>query len=313
MIHYLARRVILSLVTVIGAAVLSFLLVHLTPGTPGQLILGAGASQQQIEALNNKIGWNEPLVSQMTHYLSGALRGDLGTSIIDGHSIGPDLSSRLAITGTVAALATLTSAIFGVLVGVLCAVRGGVTDRVINAANGMALSAPPFWIGVVLVYLFAVEANVFPATGYVSPMDSLPGWLSSITLPVVALAIPGIAIVARTARVATIQALAQPHIQMLRSMGTPPWRVLFVHVLRSASVPVVSVLGMQFVAVFTGSIIIEGLFGLPGLGQAASTAVTYHDFPAVVGVVIVASLAVVLVNLALDVLVVLLDPRVRLA
>ncbi|WP_322046517.1 ABC transporter permease [Paraburkholderia sp. J67] len=313
MIQYLARRLVLSLVTVMGAVVLSFFLVHLTPGSPGQLILGSGASQEQIDALNDKIGWNESLVSQLTHYLAGAVQGDLGESIIDGHAIGPDLSARLQITGTIAALATLVSAVFGVLIGVVCAVRGGVTDRLINAANGMALSAPPFWIGVVLVYLLAVETSLFPATGYVSPADGLSGWLASITLPVIALAIPGIAIVARTARVSTIQSLAQPHIQMLRSMGTPPWRVLFVHTLRSASVPVVSVLGMQFVAVFTGSIIIEGLFGLPGLGQAASTAVTYHDFPAVEGVVIVASLVVVMVNLVLDALVVLLDPRVRLA
>ncbi|WP_322055314.1 ABC transporter permease [Paraburkholderia bannensis] len=313
MIQYLARRLVLSLVTVVGAAVLSFFLVHLTPGSPGQLILGSGASQEQIDAMNDKIGWNESLVSQLTHYLAGAVQGDLGESIIDGHAIGPDLCARLQITGTIALLATLVSAVFGVLVGVVCAVRGGVTDRLVNAANAMALSAPPFWIGVVLVYLLAVETGLLPATGYVSPADGLRGWLASITLPVVALAIPGIAIVARTARVSTIQSLAQPHIQMLRSMGTPPWRVLFVHTLRSASVPVVSVLGMQFVAVFTGSIIIEGLFGLPGLGQAASTAVTYHDFPAVEGVVIVASLVVVMVNLVLDALVVLLDPRVRLA
>ncbi len=180
MIQYLARRLVLSLVTVVGAVVLSFFLVHLTPGSPGQLILGSGASQEQIDAMNDKIGWNESLVSQLTHYLAGAVQGDLGESIIDGHAIGPDLSARLQITGTIALLATLVSAVFGVLVGVVCAVRGGVTDRLVNAANAMALSAPPFWIGVVLVYLLAVETGLLPATGYVSPADGLRGWLTSI-------------------------------------------------------------------------------------------------------------------------------------
>lgn len=311
MTSYLARRGFLALVTVAVAVVLSFLLVHLTPGSPGELILGAGATKEQIAAKNSEIGWNRPLLDQLGTYLADLVHGDLGASIIDGHSIGQDLLQRLPVTGLTAVLAAAVSGVAGTALGLLAATRRGATGRTIDAGSGVALSLPPFWTGVLLVYAVSIQAGLLPATGYVAPSESLSGWLESIILPVIALAIPAAAIIARTAHVALAQALRQPHIQMLRSLGTPPWRLLLVHALRSAGVPVVSVLGVQFVALFSGSVIIEGLFGLPGLGQAASNAITSYDFPAVEGVVIVAALVVVLVNLLLDLLVAALDPRVR--
>jgi peptide/nickel transport system permease protein len=311
MTGYLARRVFMALATIVVAVVLSFLLVHLTPGSPGQLILGAGATKAQIAAKNSQIGWNQPLLIQLGRYLAGVVRGNLGTSIIDGHSIGHDLLQRLPVTGLIAVLAAAVSAVAGTALGLLAATRHGAVDRAVDTTSGVALSLPSFWVGVLLVYALSINAGLLPATGYVSPGQSLTGWLQSITLPVMALAIPATAIVVRTARAALAQALRQPHIQMLRSLGEPPWRLLLIHVLRSASVPVVSVLGVQFVALFSGSVIIENLFALPGLGQAASNGITSYDFPAVEGVVLVASLVVVLVNLLLDLLVAGIDPRVR--
>lgn len=311
MTAYLARRTFLALVTIAVAVALSFLLVHLTPGSPGQLILGAGATKAQVAAENSQIGWSQPLLTQLGGYLADVVRGNLGTSIIDGHSIGHDLLARLPVTGLIAVLAAAVSAVAGTGLGLIAATRRGGADRAIDSTSGVALSLPPFWTGVLLVYALSIRAALLPATGYVSPAQSLTGWLESITLPVIALAIPATAIVARTARAALAQALGQPHIQMLRSLGEPPWRLLLIHALRSASVPVVSVLGVQFVALFSGSVIIENLFGLPGLGQAATNAITSYDFPAVEGVVIVASLVVVVVNLLLDLLVAGLDPRVR--
>lgn len=311
MIGYLARRAFLALVTIVVAVVLSFLLVHLTPGSPGQLILGAGATKAQVAAENSRIGWNRPLLTQLGGYLADVARGNLGTSIIDGHSVGHDLLERLPVTGLIAVLAAAVSAVVGVALGLLAATRRGVADRAIDTTSGVALSLPPFWTGVLLVYALSIKTGLLPATGYVSPAQSLSGWLESIILPVIALSIPSAAIIARTARASVAQALRQPHIQMLRSMGVPPRRLLLIHALRSASVPVISVLGVQFVALFSGSVIIESLFGLPGLGQAASNAITSYDFPAVEGVVIVASLVVVLVNLLLDLLVAGIDPRVR--
>ncbi len=311
LISYILRRIALGLTTVLAAMVIAFLLVRLTPGSPAQLILGMDASQAQINALNDKLGWNEPFAVQIGHYLNGVLHGNLGSSLIDGHSIGADLLARLPVTGSISLIATfIVSAIVGLALGLLSVVRGGLTDRVISTTNGIAMSLPSFWVAVILVFLLAVKLRWLPATGYVAPTSDFVGWLKSITLPVIALSIGGIALVARTARVGLIQALGQQHIQMLRSVGTPPWRLLLVHALRAASIPVVSVLGIVFVTIFTGTIVVEAFFGLPGLGQAASTAVSYHDFPAIEGVVIVSSFVVVLINLLVDLSVRILDPRV---
>jgi peptide/nickel transport system permease protein len=311
MLRYVARRALLGLVTVLTAVLISFVLVHITRDSPGEIILGAGATKTQIAAENAKVGWDESLLSQLGGYFGHLAHGNLGTSIIDGHPIGSDLLKRLPVTGLIALLATLVSGVAGLMLGMAAAVRSGHTDRAINVSSGVALSLPSFWIGVLLVYVFAVWARVLPATGYVSPTVSPWHWLQSIALPVIALSVAATAVLARTARASVAQALVQPHVRMLRSLGTPRWRLLFVHVLRNASVPVVSVLAIQFVAVFSGSIIIEGLFALPGLGQAASAAVTSHDYPAVEGVVIISSIVVVVMSLLLDLLVAVIDPRVR--
>src|SRR5579859_4277882 len=179
MTAYLARRALMALVTVAVAVVLSFLLVHLTPGSPGQLILGAGATKAQIAAENTQIGWNRPLVTQLGGYLAGVVRGSLGTSIIDGHSIGHDLLARLPVTGLIAVAAAAVSAVAGTALGLLAVTRRGAADRAIDTTSGIALSLPPFWTGVILVYALSIKAGLLPATGYVPPGQSLTGWLES--------------------------------------------------------------------------------------------------------------------------------------
>lgn len=311
MIVHLARRLAFSLATIAAAVVLCFFLIRLTPGTPGELILGAGASKADIAAKNTEIGWDRPVWTQLGDYLTHLLRADFGTSIINGHDIGADLLTRLPVTAAIAILAAVLSLVVGMSLGLLAIVRGGTTDRIVNGGTGVSLSLPPFWIGIVLVYFVAIRLHWVPATGYHPPSDGLELWAKSIVLPVVALAIPSAAIVGRTARVALTQALGQPHIQMLRVMGTPPSRSLLLHTVRSASVPVVSVLGVQFMGLFSGSVIVEGLFALPGLGQAASNAITSYDVPAVEGVVILSAIVIVAVNFFIDLLVAAIDPRIR--
>lgn len=310
MVRYFVRRVSLALATVLAAVLITFALVHLTPGSPGELILGAGAAPAQVAEKNAETGWSDPVLHQLGGYLAGLARGDLGVSIIDGRSIGQDLAARLPVTGLIAVLATLLSGLLGVGLGTWSAVRGGRVAALVAGSSGIALSLPPFWVGVVLVYLVAIQGGILPATGYVSPTEDLVGWLRSITLPVLCLAVSSSAIVARTAHVAMRRALLQPHVQMVRSLGASRRRILLVVALRDASVPIISVLGIQFIALFGGTLIVEQFFGLPGLGQAASIAITSHDFPAVEGVVVIAAVVVVTVNLVLDLLVAWLDPRV---
>lgn len=311
MTTYLPRRLLLAAGTVGTAAVLSFLLVHAMPGSPGAVLLGPGADPAAVRARNTQLGWYDPLATQFWRWLVAALHGDLGLSAVDGHGIGPDLMSRLPVTLSVAVLATVASGVLGTVLGSLAAVRGGRLDRVLAVGSGTALSLPPFWVGIVAVYLLSIRLDLLPATGYVPVSESPRGWLASVALPVLTLTVAGAGVVTRTARAAMSEALAQDHLRMLRATGVPRWRLLWVHALRLAAIPVVSVLGMQFIGLFGGSIVIEQLFVLPGLGQATQTAVAGHDFPALQGVVVVATLTVVAVNLVTDLLVMVLDPRVR--
>ena len=313
MLAYIARRLALAIGTVLAAVVIVFLLVHATPGSPGAIRLGPGATAAEVAAENAELGWDRPLLVQFGDYLGNLVQGDLGTSLIDNRDIAADLTARLPVTASIALLATLLSGVLGVLLGVTAAVRGGRLGRIINSASGVALSLPAFWVGVLLVYFLAIRGGLLPATGYVPFATDPVGWLESLAIPVLTLAVGGAAIVARTAAAGMREALAQEHIRTLRAVGTPAWRIRYVHALRYASVPVVSVLGIQFIALFGGSVIIENLFALPGLGQLAQAATSSHDFPALIGVVVVATVVVVVTNLLLDLLVAALDPKVRTA
>lgn len=313
MLGYVAKRLGLAVGTVLAAVLISFLLVHAGDGTPGAVRLGPGATPDEIAAENEALGWNQPLVVQFVEYLGSLARFDLGTSLIDGRSIGADLADRLPVTGFIALFATILSGVVGILLGVAAAVRGGRFGKFITTGAGVALSLPAFWVGVLLVYLLSIQLELLPATGYVDFTDDPAAWFDSLLLPVLTLTVGGAAIIARTAAGGMREALGQEHIRTLRAMGTPEWRIRYVHALRFASVPVVSVLGIQFIALFGGSVIIEQLFALPGLGQASQAAATSSDFPALVGVVVVATVVVVIVNLLLDLFVAALDPKVRTA
>jgi peptide/nickel transport system permease protein len=313
MLAYVARRLAMAVGTVLAAVVISFLLVHASDATPGAVRLGAGATADQIAAENAALGWNRPIVVQFFDYLGDLVRGDLGTSLIDGRSIGADLADRVPVTGSIALFATILSGVVGVVLGVTAAVRGGRPARLITTGSGVALSLPAFWVGILLVYVLAIRTALLPATGYVPFSADPAGWFTSLLIPVLTLAVGGAAIIARTANAGMREALAQEHIRTLRAMGTPEWRIRYVHALRFASLPVVSVLGIQFIALFGGSVIIENLFALPGLGQAGQSAAASSDIPALIGVVVVATVVVVITNLLLDIVVAALDPKVRAA
>ncbi|WP_346618491.1 ABC transporter permease [Blastococcus montanus] len=311
MLGYVARRLAMAVGTVLAAMVISFLLVHATDSSPGAIRLGTGGTPERIAAENEALGWNDPLHVQFLDYLGSFVQGDLGTSLIDGRSIAADLADRVPVTAFIALFATILSGIVGVLLGVTAAVRGGRLGRLITTGAGIALSLPAFWVGILLVYALALQVGWLPATGYVPFARDPAGWFTSLVLPVLTLSIGGAAIIARTANAGMREALVQEHVRTLRAMGTPEWRIRYVHALRFASLPVVSVLGIQFIALFGGSVIIENLFALPGLGQAGQAAAASSDFPALVGVVVVATVVVVIINLLLDLVVAALDPKVR--
>jgi len=308
---FITKRLLMALATVLVVAVLAFLLVHAMPGSPGAVSLGAGASQEAIDEVNQRLGWNDPLPTQFFTWLGSAVRGDLGISLIDGRSVSADLASRLPVTASLAAGATILSAVLGIALGVTAAVRGGLLDQAIGGFVGLLVALPAFWVGVLFVYLFAVQSSIFPATGYV-PFDVSPqDWALSLALPVITLAVGGAAFIARQTRASMLEALQQEHIRTLRATATPTWKILYVHALRYASLPIVAGIALQFIGLFGGSVIAEQLFAMPGLGQAVQTSVSTHDAPAVQGVVVIATVVVVAVNLVLELATKFLDPKLR--
>ncbi|MBT2568700.1 ABC transporter permease [Arthrobacter sp. ISL-85] len=308
---FITKRLLMALATVLVVAVLAFLLVHAMPGSPGAVSLGAGASQEAIDAVNQRMGWNDPLFAQFCTWLGSAIQGDLGISLIDGRSVSADLASRLPVTASLAAGATILSAVLGIGLGVTAAVRGGALDQAIGGFVGLLVALPAFWVGVLFVYLFAVQSSIFPATGYVPFEVSPQDWALSLALPVITLAVGGAAFIARQTRASMLEALQQEHIRTLRATATPTWKILYVHALRYASLPIVAGIALQFIGLFGGSVIAEQLFAMPGLGQAVQTSVSTHDAPAVQGVVVIATVVVVAVNLVLELATKFLDPKLR--
>lgn len=311
MAPFITKRLLMALATVLVVAVLAFLLVHAMPGSPGAVSLGAGASQEAIDEVNQRLGWNDPLLTQFITWLGSAVQGDLGISLIDGRSVSADLASRLPVTASLAAGATILSAVLGIALGVTAAVRGGVLDQAIGGFVGLLVALPAFWVGVLFVYLFAVQSSIFPATGYVPFEVSPQDWALSLALPVITLAVGGAAFIARQTRASMLGALQQEHIRTLRATATPTWKILYVHALRYASLPIVAGIALQFIGLFGGSVIAEQLFAMPGLGQAVQTSVSTHDAPAVQGVVVIATVVVVAVNLVLELATKFLDPKLR--
>lgn len=311
MLAFVVKRLLLALVTVIVVSAIVFLLMHLgTPG-PGVVALGLGATPEEIDAYNDRVGWNDPLLPQYWAWISNAAAGNFGVSFTDGRDVIKDIGVRLPVTASLAAGATLLSAIIGIALGVSAAVRRGWTDRVVGTYAGLAVALPSFWLGIVLVFFLAVQNSVLPATGFV-PFEVSPSlWAASLALPILTLAIGGSAFIARQTRASMTEALAQEHIRTLRATGTPTWRILYIHALRYASLPIVASIALQFIALFGGSVVIEQLFAMPGMGIAVQGAVGQADATTIQAIVVIATLVVVTVNLALELLTRFLDPKLR--
>lgn len=311
MFRFVLKRVAFAILTLVIATWIAFVLVHLSGSTPGGVALGQSGTPEQVAAFNQSIGWYDPWIIQYGQWVGQVIRGDLGVSLIDGRDIADDIGKRLPVTAALAVLGTLVSAVLGIAMGVVAAVRGGAIDRGITALSGILLSLPAFWVGVLLVYVLAVQLRLLPATGFVPFATDPEAWLRSLALPVITIAITSAAGLARQTRASMGESLTQEHMRTLRAIGTPTWRIIYIHALRGASLPILASVAVQFIILFGGSVIIEVLFALPGIGQAMNAAVGSADLPFVQALVLVATLVVVVVNLALELLNRSLDPKLR--
>jgi peptide/nickel transport system permease protein len=285
----------------------------LVPGDAARTILGENATQQSVAALRDQLGLDDPWSVRYGHSLLGALHGDLGTSIISGVDVTSSLNTRLGVTMSLLLPSILLSAAAGVALGFASAVRGGALGRFIDVVSLLGFALPGFWIALILVTVFAVHLGLLPATGYQEFAQSPVGWLKSITLPVLALSLGGITAVAKQTRDSVMEVLETDYVKFLRANGVHEGSVRYRHVLRNAAIPVVTSLGLISAGMLSGTVFIENVFVLPGLGSLATQATLDHDVPVILGVGVFFTLSVIVINLLIDFAYGLLNPKVRVS
>ena len=310
MIRLIARRAAWSLPLLWIGSALTFVLVSLVPGNAAQAILGGEASTAQVAALRAQLGLGQPLWVQYGRWLDHVGHGSLGDSLVTGQSVTSVLGSRLTVSLTLIIGGTLVACLLGVPLGVWAATRGGAAGALIEAGSVIGLAVPNFWLGLVLIDLFALRIRAFPATGFV-PFSQGPAlWARALVLPVAAIAAVGVTIVALQTRDCVRDVLGRDFVRVLAANGVPRGSILYRHVLRNAALPVVTVTGVTFVGLLGASVLVESVFALPGLGSELATAAAQHDIPVIQGTVLYFILVVVAVNLLADIAYGLLDPRV---
>jgi peptide/nickel transport system permease protein len=312
MTAYLIRRLIALLPVLAVVGLVSFALVHITPGDPAANIVGDDATEEDIARMRSRLGLDRPLPVQFVDWASSVLTGDLGTSLYTGRSVFGSIVGRLEPTLMLTAMSLLIAVVSGVLFGVISAVyRNSVIDQSILVATLIGVSMPNFWLGINLILLLAVGMRMFPVAGYVPIDEGFLRAIHTLTLPALALGLSQSAIITRMTRTSMLEILGLDFIRTARAKGLPPRIVIFRHALRNALVNVVTVIGVVVTVLLSGSIVVEIVFSLPGLGRLLIEAVQRRDYPVIQGMLLFVATINVLVNLVVDLLYVWIDPRIQ--
>jgi peptide/nickel transport system permease protein len=302
--RYVGRRLLVGLPTLLGVATVCFLLLRLIPGDPARLMAGPTASPAQVAHLRAQFGLDGSQAVQYVRYLGSLLRGDLGVSTLTGQSVASEIATAFPYTLELAVAAIVLALVTGVPLGIVAALRrGGVIDSALSGVSVLGVSMPVYWSGLLLIILFAAKLKLLPAAGADSP--------DSIVLPAVTLSLFAIGFISRQTRSAMIEALSQDYARTARAKGLPRRVVVLKHALRNAAVPIVTVAGLQFGQLLGGAVLTETIFGWPGLGNLLVQAINARDYATVQGTVLLFAIAVMVVNLATDILYGAIDPRVR--
>lgn len=313
MLRLIRNRLLLSVPLLLVVSALTFVLQSLVPGDAARALLGADATPQAVEVMRTKLGLDRPWYEQYGSWLDGLFHGRLGSSLQTGQSVTSALGSRLGVTLSLMLGVGLVCAVVGTTLGVLSARRTGWLGRLLDALSVLGLALPSFWVAMVLVAVFAVTLGWLPASGFTSLTTSPGDWFVGLILPVAALALGGITLLAKQARDAMLDALSRDYIRSLRASGLSQRSIILKHALKNAAIPLVTVWGTVMIGVLTGSVFIETVFVMPGLGSAAQAAAEQHDLPVIEGVALYFTLITIAVNLLVDVVYGWINPKVRAA
>lgn len=311
MTQYIIRRLLVLPVVLLGVSVLVFMVLHLVPGNPAQVIAGPDAPPETVAAIEKQLGLDKPLPEQYAIYLGRVMHGDLGRSLRTKRPVLTDVMDALPKTVELALVAAIITPIIAIPLGVVAAAkRGTPTDSSLMLTSMLGITAPVFAIALGLMWVFGYRLRWFPISGYGGPIWTLDG-LRSVALPAITLAIGSVATMARLTRSAMLEVLNQDYVRVARAKGLREPIVLLRHGLKNALLPIITVLGLQVAYLLSGAVVTETVFAWPGVGRLAVYAIQARDFPLVQGTVLVISLMFVLVNLAVDVVYAFIDPRIH--
>ncbi len=312
MVGYILRRLIATAPVMLIVAVLVFLMLRLTPGDPAAIIAGDNANDAQIAAIRTRLGLDEPIFTQFFIWLGNILRGDFGESFFFKKTVAELITSRLEPTLALS-LATIIIAVgVAVPLGVIAAYKhGSLIDKVVMGFSVLGFSVPVFVIGYSLIYLFAIKLNWLPVQGYQRIGEGFGGFLQRLILPAITLSVIYIALIARITRTSVLDVMSEDYIRTARAKGQVEIKVLFKHALKNAAVPIVTVIGLGVALLIGGVVVTESVFTIPGLGRLTVDAVLARDYPTIQAVILLFSLVYVLINLIVDLIYTLFDPRIR--
>ncbi|RWH92391.1 ABC transporter permease [Mesorhizobium sp.] len=312
MTAYILRRLVSTIAVMAMVGIFVFLLLRLAPGDPAAILAGDRATSEEIAAIREQLGLNDPLPIQFVQWAFSILGGDFGTSIFTGRPVLELISQRLEPTISVSILTIVLSVTVGVSFGIVAAWRaGGLIDRTLTVFATLGFSVPVFVVGFFLIYVFAIRTHWLPVQGY-QPIDHGFGrWLVHLVLPTVTLSIPYIAFIARIARSSMLEVMWEDYMRTAAAKGASSYSMLFHHALKNAGVPIITVIGLSFAGLIGGVVITETVFNIPGVGRLVVDAINNRDYPIIQGVLILVSGLYVLINLAVDLSYTLVDPRIR--
>jgi len=312
MLQQVFRRLMAAIPVMGVVAIAVFALLHVTPGDPAVIIAGDYATPDEVAKIRSKLGLDRPFLVQVGIWLGQVVRGDLGTSIFSGLPVTTLIGQRAEATTGLTVLALLISVAIGVPLGVVAAWKQrSWIDRVVMVFAVSGFSMPVFWLGFILVYVFALSLGWLPVQGYVPLREGFWPFLSHLILPAVTLSVVYMALIARMTRASMLGVLHEDYIRTAFAKGLEPRGVLMRHALKNASLPVVTIIGIGFALLIGGAVVTETVFALPGLGRLTVDAIVRRDYPVIQGVLLVVAGVYVLINLVIDLLYAVLDPRIR--
>jgi ABC-type dipeptide/oligopeptide/nickel transport system permease component len=304
MLAYAIRRTLQVIPVLFVISLLVFLMMHMIPGDPVKNMLGLEASKEAVEAERARLGLNAPLPIQYARFIGGVVQGDLGTSIFSKKSVTQEIWIRYPYTAKLAIGGTLFAAIVGVIIGIACAVRrNSVTDTSLVVLSLVAVSTPSFFLALIMMMCFSLKLGLLPSVGLRTPLHYV--------LPVLTLGMQSVGLIARTTRSAMLDVLGQDYIRTSMARGIPRSVIIYIHALKNAMIPILTVVGLRFGGLLAGSTLVETVFSIPGIGRYLVEGVLKRDFPVVQGTVLVLAFTFVLVNMIVDLLYAAVDPRIK--